>query len=51
MLSTEETARYQKGIDKNLDQRFETLQQKRLWQGFSFVDALSAEEIGILGKL
>ena len=51
MSTPEETARYQKGIDKDLDQRFEQLQKKRLWQGFSFVDALSAEEIDIFGKL
>ena len=51
MCCREETALYQKGIDKHLDQRFEQLQKKRLWQGQSFVDALSAEEILILRKL
>ena len=51
MSSPEETAPYEKGINKDLDQRFEQLQKKRLWQGFSFIDALSAEEIDILGKL
>ena len=51
MSSPEETARYEKGINKDLDQRFEQLQKKRLWQGFSFIDALSTEEIDIFGKL
>ena len=51
MSSPEETARYQKGIDKDLDQKFEQLQKKRLWQGFSFIDALTTEEINILVKL
>ena len=51
MSTPKETARYQKGIDKDLDQRFEQLQKKRWWQGFSFVDALTVEEIDIFGKL
>ena len=51
MSSPAKTARYQKGIDKELDQRFEQLQKKRFWQGFSNVDALSRDEIDIFGKL
>ena len=51
MSSPDETARYHKGIDRDLDRRFEQLQKKRLWQGFSVVDALSTEEINILVKL
>ena len=51
MSSSEETSLYQKGKDRDLDRRFEQLQKKQLWQGFSFIDALSTEEINILVKL
>ena len=51
MSTPGEKTRYQKGVNKDLDLRFEKFLKKRLQQGLAAVDALTDEEIDLMAQL
>ena len=51
MSSSEKRVRYQKGVNLELDKKFQEYKKKRLFQGYSYIYALSQKEIDLLIKL
>ena len=51
MSSSEKRVRYQKGVNLELDKKFQEYKKKRLFQGYSYIHALSQKEIDLLIKL
>ena len=51
MSSSEKRVRYQKGVNLELDEKFQEYKKKRLFQGNSYIYALSQKEIDLMIKL
>ena len=51
MNSLDPKARYQKGVNQELDNRFEGYQKMRIFSGNAYSRALSSEEVDVLIKI
>ena len=51
MNSLDPKARYQKGVNQGLDNRFEGYQKMRIFSGNAYSRALSSEEVDVLIKI
>ena len=51
MSSSEKRVRYQKGVNLELDEKFQEYKKKRLFQGYSYMYALSQKEVDLMIKL